>query len=92
MAFVLPSGEAAECPVMAKKPRGRRLSAASARRLRDILCFVLIEVCGLSPEDTQRVMQPVDRDHMRRRLRQIPITRQQAVALLLKTGSARHAG
>lgn len=90
MAIMLPSGAAAEWPTMSKKPRGRSLSASSVRRLRDLLCFVLINVVNLSPEDTLRVMQPIDRDHMTKRLRRIPFTRQQALQALLQAGGARH--
>lgn len=90
MAVMLPDGRAAEMPTMPKRPRGRTLDAASVRRLRDLLCFILIHVVKLSPEDTLRVMQPVHPDHLARRLRGVPIKPRQAASafqmLLLAKG------
>lgn len=90
MSWQSPSGEAVPLPVRVPKRRGRTLSAAQARRLRDLLCFVLIRVLGLSLADCVAVINlGASPDHVTKRLRACPLD-ERAVLDLLR--GARRAG
>lgn len=97
MACQRETGEEAEWTMGCLKQRGRNLSEAEIRRLRDLVFLLLIRVMGLSIRDAQEVFgmgSAVKRHAIYKRFRQCPLGQRDVVRQMrsLLSGGNIHAG
>lgn len=89
MSAIRPDGSPIPLPAPPGRYRGRSLSPAGVRRMRDLVGSILVNGAGLSPADALAVFQasPIGYRQFHRRLDETPRDVHQALAQIRRTAS-----
>lgn len=84
MRGVKPDGRAVEIETLPGKPRGKRLTNAQVRRIRDLLAVLLLKGVRLTPTDARRVLEaaPMGERNLRDRVAACPVELRGIVAAI----------